>query len=325
MIDGRSAGHSRTTGWERYTRELVTRLTGKPGVTVHGDHVGSPVRRLLDDQLLIPAAARKYGIAHYPSFPPTHFPSGTDVLYTLYDLTWWRYPETASTLGRHYYRPLAERAVKRSTVLTISETVADEIRDHFNLPREQVVATALGSSLPTDVEPTARARPYFLSVASVEPRKNLASLVTAFEKSGVAATHDLVFVGRQAWGDLPRGVELVTGLDDRALASMYAGATATVNVSLYEGFGLPLLESLTVGTPVLCSDLPVFHEVAGDFATYVDPLNTDDVASALQVATNQQRVPESAMLGFRAHTWDHTVDKIVDVYKSRGFGAPVTE
>ena len=315
LIDGRSAFSGRTSGWERYTQELVRGLAGDDDVVVHRAGGRSFASRVVGDAVVLPARSRRFSLTHFPSFPPAPWSGAGLLVYTLYDLTWWRYPETASRGGRYYYRRLAEKAVQRADlVLTISETVALEIQDHFGLTADRVRATPLGSSLPAGAARFHGERPYLLAVGSVEPRKNLDRLLEAYGRSAVRHTHDLLLVGRSAWGQLPAGARLVQGVDDETLAGMYVGADAVVAVSLYEGFGLPLVEGLAAGTKLVCSDIPVFHEVAGSAAVYVDPLNVDSIAHALDVVVHEPDLAGEHRRRAQEMTWDKTIASVRAAY-----------
>ena len=326
LFDARSAGWSRTTGWERYARELALRLGSDPMVRVRTaghEGIGS---RLWQDGVATPFSARGARVVHFPTFPPVPWAAarGRIVVYTLHDLTWWTYRSTASRMGKHYYRPLAARAAHGDVhLVTDTHAVADEVRAHFGLPIERVTVVPLGVQLPEPEGALLRDRPYLLTVGTLEPRKNLATLAAAFARSGVGHTHDLLVIGRPGWGQRPPHVEVLTGLDDSALAAAYAGATAVVLPSLYEGFGLPVVEALQAGVPVVCSDLPVLREVSGGHATFVDPLDTDAWVDALRVAV---RTPSLAPVGARewaASTWrwEQTVDTLSRLYRRLDPGA----
>jgi glycosyltransferase involved in cell wall biosynthesis len=127
-------------------------------------------------------------------------------------------------------------------------------------------------------------RPFFLSVGSIEPRKNLHRLAEAFRSSGLAHDFELLLVGRQAWGELPEGVSVTGAVSDGELKSLYKNAQATFVPSFYEGFGLPVAEGLALGSPVFCSDIPVFREVAGPVARYFNPFDVDSIREALIAA-----------------------------------------
>lgn len=317
ILDARSAGLPRTTGWERYTRAISQRLANQEGVLLWNPHVHGVHGRLTTD--LRATRLPRQAQVHFPTFPPVSPRRYARLVLTVHDLTWWRYPETASRLGRSYYRPLLERALPHAhAVVTHSRTVRSEIIETWGLREDRVHVSSCGADSLPDVAPAQerlRPRPFVLAVGSVEPRKNLARLTAAFHESGMSDAYDLLIVGRVAWGELPEGVEVLQGVDDMALANLYHQAEALILPSLYEGFGLPIVEALSAGTPVLCSDIPVFREVAGDDATYFDPLSTTDIARALQGVGPAGTVPDEVRHRVRStYTWDNVAARISEVY-----------
>ena len=283
LVDRRAALLGRPGGWERCSRELSDRLAHTVSLTPD-----RPMTRFAGigwEWTALPAAARRHGLVHFPAFPPTPVVGGR-VVYTLHDLVWWRFPETTSRGGRLYYRRLAERAVHRAHVVTVSQAVAAEIQERFGVPDDRLDVIRPGViRAPADVVvPERRDRPYLLTVGAIEPRKNLDRLLAAWERSGSSAHADLLLVGRVAWGRLPRGAYHLGVVDDARLLRLYAGAVSIVAVSLYEGFGLPVAEALAAGRPVVAADIPAFREVAAGNASYVDPYDVDDIAQALRAA-----------------------------------------
>lgn len=318
LFDARSASWPRTTGWERYTREIATRL---PQVDdqVRVRLAGSPrlPSRLWQDAVATPAAVGRARVAHFPTMPPVPWARPRSVLvYTLHDLTWWLWRETASRMGRHYYAPLAERTARRGAHLVVdTHTVGREVIEHFGLDPSDVTVVPLGVELPTPAELPSRRKPYLLSVGTLEPRKNMTRLAEAYRRSGLAATHDLLVVGRLGWGELPAGLEIVSGLSDAQLAATYAGATALVMPSLYEGFGLPAVEAMQLGVPVICSGIDVLKEVTGDRATYVDATDLDCLVEALRAAPAARAPDGAADWARKTYRWDHAVERLSRLYR----------
>lgn len=319
LFDARSAAWPRTTGWERYSREIAKRISSAD------DHVrvrvsGSPRlgSRLWQDLVATPLAVRGARVAHFPTLPPAPWArAGVAVIYTLHDLTWWLWRDTASRMGRHYYAPLARAAAAgRAHIVTDTAAVADEVREHFGIAGPGVTVVPLGVELPPPAQRPARARPYLLTVGTLEPRKNLLRLAEAYRRSGMHATHDLVIVGRLGWGDRPKGVEVVSGLDDSELVAMYLGATAVIIPSLYEGFGLPAVEAMQLGVPVLCSDIPVLREVTGGHATYVSPTDLDGLTAAVRAAPALTAPDGAASWAARTYRWTATVNALSELYRS---------
>jgi glycosyltransferase involved in cell wall biosynthesis len=133
------------------------------------------------------------------------------------------------------------------------------------------------------------ARPTFVVIVSAEPRKNLGALVRAFRKMPQA---DLVVIGYTGGAslkrDLPQNIRFAGYVDEQDKAALIADAHGLIMPSLAEGFGVPIIEALAANTPVLCSDIPVFREVAGELADYFDPFSTESIcASVNRVAARQ--------------------------------------
>ena len=311
LLDRRAGMLGRPGGWERYTAELARGLGGDVAQTPRE----APRSRALDlawEWTSLPREARGHDLVHFPAFPPTPAVRGAQVVYTLHDLVWWRHPELLSRGGKHYYRRLAAHAVGRAHVVTVSHAVADEMRELLGV--EPVAVIPPGVRPPTPgTTPEQRDRPYLLTVGAVEPRKNLHRLLDAYARSGLAGDVDLLLVGRAAWGELPDGAQHLGAVDDARLDALYAGATAVVALSLYEGFGLPVAEALAAGTPVVCSDIPPFREVSGGAARFVDPLDVLATAAALRDAAHGD-LP-GAPIGFADRwTWERCVDDHRDLY-----------
>lgn len=324
LFDGRSASWPRTTGWERYTREIARRFaTADPEVRVR--LAGSPrlASRLWQDLVATPLSARGARVAHFPTLPPVPwaFP-GVTLVYTMHDLTWWRWRETASRMGRHYYAPLARAAASgRAHIVTDTAAVGEEVIAHFGIDASGVTVVPLGVELPAAANGPARPRPYLLTVGTLEPRKNLHRLAEAYHRSGVCVTHDLLIVGRAAWDTPPSGVEVVSGLDDAELAAVYRGATALIVPSLYEGFGLPAVEAMQLGVPVVCSDIPALREVTGGHATYVDATDVDTLTDAVRAAIDAVAPPDAAAWAAGTYRWEDTVRILSALYRRLDDGA----
>jgi len=319
LFDARSAAWPRTTGWERYTREIACRIAvAEPRVRVRVAGTQGIGSRLWQDAVATPAAVRGTRIVHFPTLPPAPWVHpATALVFTLHDMTWWRWRETASRMGRHYYAPLAAAAVRRRSTHVVVGTAAvrDEVMDYFGRDPGSVTVVPLGVELPAPAPLPPRSRPYVLTVGTLEPRKNMARLVRAYQDSGLSSTHDLLVVGRVGWGDRPAGMELVAGVGDAELVSIYQGATALMLPSLYEGFGLPAVEAMQLGVPVICSDIPALREVTGGNATYLDATDGDALVDALRSAPLASAPDGAAAWAVQTYTWNRAVELLCDLYR----------
>lgn len=234
---------------------------------------------------------------------------------TVHDLAWF-HPEarTPEPLAK-FLAPVVERSVRAAaTVFTVSETIREEIIERYRVPGDRVIVAPNAAAakfhdadLLSDDEIAAMGirKPFLLAVGTIEPRKNLGTLFEALTL--LPATMQLVVVGRSGWDSssiLGRIDELGLGgrvirlgyLPDDALPGLMAAAAAVVYPSCYEGFGLPVIESMATGVPVVASDLPVFREIGGDAVVYFDPRKPDDLAGAIEYAMSSASSEQSRAL-----------------------------
>lgn len=303
------------TGWERYAKSLRTAL----GERVHGfaGAFSRPIPRLVADVLYRPRVHRRGDIYHFPTFPPMSNSAGPKTVWTVHDLTWWRYPETSSRLGKTYYPRLARAAAQECTIATDCYAIRAEVIDLLGVPEERVSVIYPGAtSLAVGPKYTPE-RPYVLTVGTVEPRKNLARLLDGYRVSGLSSDFDLLAVGRFGWGRNVPGLKVLSGLSDSELAAVYEGAAAFVSASLYEGFGFPVLEAAAKGIPIACSDIPVYREVLAASATsalFFDPLDVSAIAGALELLVRQRRSERSGT-GLLARSWDIVATEVISLYE----------
>jgi len=207
-------------------------------------------------------------------------------VYTLHDLTWWFYPETASRLGRIYYSRVALMALLKSFIVVPSDSVKHDLKSQFPVNEDRIFTIHNGlTEFAINQEEVKIIIPknFILIVGTLEPRKNLQNFLKAYEASSANDQYELVIVGRKGWGALPENVHLYTACSDSELAYIYSRADAFFLPSIYEGFGLPLIEALFFQIPIFCSDISVFREVGGQACNYFNPRNILAIITALNL------------------------------------------
>ena len=278
-------------------------------------------------------------VVHSPNYvvPPARHAAQ---VMSVHDLTFIRFPElcTADTLA---YPPLIRRALKRgATIHTGSQFVADEILEEFDVEAARVVVVPYGATAPPPERPgtdadtgrrLAGGHPFVLALGTVEPRKDLPSLVAAFD--AVAGAHpdlDLVLAGPDGWGAeaLTRAVAAsphrsrihrLGWVDDEQRAALLRGASVYAYPSVYEGFGLPPIEAMAAGTPVVTTSAGSLPEVVGDAALVVAPGDADALGQAMSRLLDDpalaQRLRAAGLEHSRRFSWDTTAAGLVALYR----------
>jgi glycosyltransferase involved in cell wall biosynthesis len=156
-------------------------------------------------------------------------------------------------------------------------------------------------AMPPRSTPPSPVQPSFVVIVSAEPRKNLQAVIRAFKKLPEA---DLVVIGytggTKFMRNAPPNVRFAGYVDEQDKAMLIAEAHGLIMPSLAEGFGVPIIEALAANTPVLCSDIPVFREVAGDLADYFDPFSTEEICAAVRRVIAQQEQRRTSIAARRA-------------------------
>lgn len=285
-----------------------------------------------------PAGERLLGnsdVVHGTNFwiPPLERRNG---IVTIHDLTFWFYPELC-TRAIQRYRWIIPRMLKRvPLVITPSETVRQEVSSELKFPEDRIVVTPegiRGAFKGATFDPGLAAKlgitkSYVLFTGTQEPRKNLDRLIRAFA-SLEGDDLQLVISGPPGWGsvDLPAvarhlGVDgriVFTGyLSDSQLGSVVTGARAFAFPSIYEGFGLPPLEAMAAGVPVVAANAGSLPEVLGDAPFWCDPADVDSIAAAIESAVSNEAARDSSIELGRTqaarYDWEVTAKKTLDAY-----------
>ena len=304
-------------GTARHVRGLLGALRDRPGLELELLAFGGPGRMssVVRDALWYPAGlrrrARSVDVLHCPTFRgPRDAPVPT--VLTVHDLAILRAPQAFPRWHRLYGRAGLARVLRSAdAVLAVSEFTRDEIVELAGVRLERIRVVPNGVDGVFTPEGDRAEGEYVLAVATLEPRKNLGRAVDAAREAGV----ELRVVGARGWG----GVEVegwVGEIPDTELAALYRGARCLVYPSLYEGFGIPVLEAMACGTPVVTSRGMATEEVAGAAAVLVDPLDVVSIADGIRAAIGRRdELVPAGIARARGFTWERAADAVVELWQ----------
>jgi glycosyltransferase involved in cell wall biosynthesis len=268
----------------------------------------------------LPARARRDAmeVLHCPT-QRAPVRSRVPLVVTFHDLALLRHPETFNRWTRTYSRLLLPRVARAARLLiAVSEFTKRELVELLDVPEEKVrvIPNAVGGPFRPDGD--AAAGEYVLAVSTLEPRKNLPRLVEAHRRAGLNGL-PLLVAGSAGWGGVQvggDGVRWLGEVEDEELARLYRGARCVAYVSLYEGFGLPVLEAMACGAPVVAGRNAAAEELAGDAAVLVDPLDPDAIAAGIAEAVDRRdELRARGLERAKAFDWNDVAHATVEVYR----------
>lgn len=290
--------------------------------------------RIVWEQLILPLAARKeqVDLLHGADFSrPVAY--GRPTVNTIHDL---------SPFADQHFFPLSKRSYKKSlisfvvrasrAIITVSEFSRRELLSRFPFLDGKIFTVHLGVEPTPQVNRVENDRPFLLFVGTMEHRKNVVTLIRAFGMltKRRRLPHRLVLVGKPGYGwdaiqnlieesQLADAIDVLGYATPQRLAQLYHSASLFVYPSLYEGFGLPVLEAMASGTPVISSSATSLPEVGGDAAIYFEPHNVEQLADAIEAVldspTLQSQLRVKGSKQAAKFTWEKCARQHVDVYR----------
>jgi glycosyltransferase involved in cell wall biosynthesis len=249
-------------------------------------------------------------------------------VFTIHDLSHVYCPENSSTAIRLYYATVLKRACRYATkIFTVSEFTRKQIIAWADVQEEKVfnVGCGVDAAYHPGHETYGLPFPYLLCVSNRKEHKNEFRLVEAFAKAAIADSIRLVFTGRPETNlvhridryRLAERIVFLGGVPEAKLPSVYRGAKALVFPSLYEGFGLPVLEAMACGTLVVTSNVTAMPETAGDAALLVDPRSVEEIAQAIERIVEdealRQQLRERGLEQAATFSWARTCSQVQQV------------
>jgi glycosyltransferase involved in cell wall biosynthesis len=304
-------------GTARVVRGLLAALRDRPGVELELISFGGPgrVSSVVRDAVWYPVrlgrTARGLDVLHCTTFRgPVR--SRVPTVVTVHDLAILRAPEAFPRWHRLYGKAGLTRVLRSAeAIVAVSEFTRSEVIELAEVPDERIRVVPNGVDAVFTSDGPRADGDYVLAVGTLEPRKNLARAVNAAREAGVA----LRVVGARGWG----GVDVdgwVGEVPDAELAALYRGARCVVYPSLYEGWGLPVLEAMACGTPVVTSQGTAMEEVAGGAAVLVDPLSVSAIGEGIREAiSRREELGPAGLARARSFTWDRAADAVVELWR----------
>jgi glycosyltransferase involved in cell wall biosynthesis len=313
-------------GTARYLEALLEQLERDNDLELRRYHFGGRSRpgKIARDVgwylAALPLLARRddADVLHCPTFrAPLRSP--LPLVVTVHDLALLRHPEAFNRWARSYGRlTLPQVARTAADVIAVSEFTKGEVVELLGVAPERVHVVRHGVAPPFEAAGPAEDGDYVLAVSTLEPRKNLARLLDGFRCGGLDGT-ELRIAGARGWGGVrveAEGARWLGEVADEELARLYRGARCLAYVSLYEGFGLPILEAMACGTPVVTTAWGACAEVAGDAAVLVDALDPDAIGAGLAEALGRrEELVAKGLERAREFSWEKAARETADVYR----------
>ena len=252
---------------------------------------------------------------------------------TIHDLTSRLMPELHTAANIQADQGFAEKVLKRAAgVIAVSENTRQDAVRLLGLDPEKV--HAIHSGVPEvyfGAQPRPSERPYVFFLGTIEPRKNIETLLDAWQNSRLRDDFDLVIAGASGWGSAktlarlasrPPGVRYLGYVPEDELPGLTAGATAFAYPSLYEGFGFPVAQAMAAGVPVITSNTSCLPEIAGDGALLVDPRSAAEIQAALEKLltspTLQRQLRTAALARAQEYRWEVCAKKSLEFFRGLG-------
>lgn len=299
-------------------------------------------RKFVNSGLRLPVDSKKESdLTIFPNFAALPTKNTKITATVIHDLTYIFYPDMVESKNLAYLQKAVPQAINQSDFLiTVSETSKKSLVDIFGINPDLCIVTPIPPDpiffSATELSDGQRNKygipnaPYFLFLGNIEPRKNLSLLIDAYLKLevNIRRAHPLVIAGAVGWKSTEVGKKIDEArqngdtiitpgyIDEEDKQSLFKSARLFIFPSIYEGYGIPPVEAMAAGTPVVLSDIPVLREVGRNFATYADPTNSDSLAEAIANSIkNSTSQSTEAKEYVRSLNWGDNISSILDMYK----------
>jgi glycosyltransferase involved in cell wall biosynthesis len=319
--------------------EEISKVTQLKGIKFYK----SPIEnRVITDQLWLPYIIGRIN-PDYVYYTTLGIPLKNRFPFTMiiHDTVAWAMPDTISKGMRYYYKPVLQMAIKNKRldkIMTVSNFSKKEIVKYLGINESKIFVNYLGISDTflscTDITINRKrvlekyniGDNFIIAIGTLEPRKNINGLISVFKilKSKYNFRGKLVIVGRKGWinsfnieENLKKDIIFTGYIEDEHLSILLTSAKAFIFPSFYEGFGLPLIEAMSLGVPVLCSNKASLPEIGGDACVYFNPNDHEEMARKISwVLNDEEKLNEMSLKGKeRANlfTWSNHAERVINI------------
>ena len=351
-LDARPLTHE-LSGIGRYTAEILKRIAPQctlellsdeplktkiePAHTHRIQRYSLPysLSKLVWQQQQVPCAIRQIQADLFWS-PRHHLPlfgcKKIPMILTIHDLVYRKMPETMKRSNWALEKLLLAASVKRADhVIAVSQATKQALIEELKTPENKITVIHSGYFSAQHADLPKREKPYILFLGTLEPRKNIERLIDAYLSlpQNLQDSHDLVLAGGLGWRSEsliskinahPTKIHAIGFINDAEAATLLRHATCFAFPSLYEGFGLPILEAMNLDCPVLTSTDPACMEVSGNAALHVDPLSIESIAhglqSLLESTTLRQELIQKGKVNLQRFSWDMSAQKHLEIFQN---------
>ena len=335
IFDGRVLGHRVFSGVENYAANIYEALALKMMVSLVKPSSTNRYMQQLWEHTKLPFLVSESDLLFCPAnIAPIWLPRKTKLVLTLHDVAFKTFGGSFSKIFSKYYSFVIPWNIRRANeIITVSEASRHEIIKFYPEAEKKISVISLGIGKKFRVLPGIRKKRQILCVGSINERKNIAGVIEAFERLPGGLGYTLVIVGN-FFGNFSLSSRMQKVLDQAALNSSivfkekldvdalvyeYNISSCLVFPSLYEGFGLPPLEAMACGTPVITSNLSSMPEVCGSAALYVNPYDVSDISEKIQLLFEDELLQKEMITKGLKHvgcfTWEKAAKKHIQVFE----------
>lgn len=344
IIDAQMLARKNTTGMGRYIQELLAFLTKNSDFEWIVKQP-KPIKfyRTLWEHTILPlySVIERANILFCPSnIAPLFVPKKVKLIVTIHDLRVKKFPDTFSKSTRIYYNLNYLNTFNRAdAIITVSEFSKNEIIKYYPQAKEKIFVIPNGINLQQFRVLNIPRKKQILFIGAIAKHKNIKIILKAFLMIKDKIDHTVVIVGNKDKGmpedeetkeilkQIPPERVIFTGkLTDEEIVRVYNESEIFVFPSIYEGFGLPILEAMACGCPVIASNQSSIPEVCGDSALLFDPFNPEELAEKILLLTNdsnlRNKLVEKGLERVKVFSWEEAAEKHIEVFKRVMYGTP---